>query len=126
VLVTPSRSVINLCYAWRVTVFVDLPAVRPGRLADAVSADDLTEEVRDFRSHLRDARVVPLPDGVRLVLKLDVRSLALLADLVRTEANERPFWSFRLLADPPDAWLEVRGTGRAGDMARAVFGELGT
>jgi hypothetical protein len=115
-----------VCYAWRVTVFVDVSAVRPGRLADALSVDDLTREARDFRDHLRGARVEPLPDGVRLVVRLDVRSLARLADLVRAEANERPFWSFRLLADPPETWLEVRGTGRAGDIARAVFGELGT
>jgi hypothetical protein len=109
-----------------VTVFVDVPAVRPGRLADAVAIDDLTDEVRDFRDHLRGARVETLPDGVRLIVRIDVRALARLADLVRTEANERPFWSFRLLADPPETWLEVRGTGRAGEMARAVFGELGT
>jgi len=109
-----------------VTVFVDVPAVRPGRLADAVSVDDLSDEVRDFRTHLRGARVEPLADGVRLIVRLEVRALARLADLVRAEANERPFWSFRLLADPPETWLEVRGTGRAGDMARAVFGELAT
>jgi hypothetical protein len=109
-----------------VTVFVDVPAVRPGRLADAVAVDDLTEEVRDFRDHLRGARVEPLPEGVRLIVALDVRALARLADLVRAEANERPFWSFRLLADLPEVWLEVRGPGRAGDIARAVFAELAT
>ena len=108
------------------TVFVDLPAVRPGRLSAALMADQMSDELRDFRTLLRGARVEPLPDGIRLVLRLDVRSLARLADLVRSEANERPFWSFRLLADLPEAWLEVTGVGRAGDLARAVFGELGT
>lgn len=106
-------------------MFVDLPAIRPGRLSEGLITGDLGEEVRDFRDLLRGARVEPLPDGVRLVLQLDVPTLARLADLVRAEANERPFWSFRLLADPPEAWLEVTGTGRAGEMARAVFGALG-
>jgi len=107
------------------TVFVDLPAVRPGRLSASLVADDLADDVRDFRDLLRGARVVALPDGVRMVVRLDVRALARLADLVRSAANERPFWSFRLLADPPEAWLEITGDGQAGELARAVFGTLG-
>src|SRR5438105_2526623 len=34
----------------RVNVIVDLPAVRPGRLADGVAAADLAEHVRESRS----------------------------------------------------------------------------
>ena len=74
---------------------------------------------------LRGARAEPLADGVRLVLRLDVRALARLADLVRAAADALPFFGFRLLAEPPACWLEVTGTGRAAEIARTVFGELG-
>ncbi len=75
-------------------VLVDLPPVRPGRLADGV-------------------------------VHMDVRGIARLADLVRGEADALPFFGFRLLAEPPACWLEVTGTGRAAEIARTVFGELG-
>jgi hypothetical protein len=107
-----------------VHVIVDLPAVRPGRLADGLDATDLTEHVRDLRGLVRGARAEPLPGGVRLVLRLDVATIARLADLVRAGADGLPFWSFRLLADPPECRLEVTGTARAGEVARAVFEEL--
>ena len=106
-------------------VIVDLPAVRPGRLAVGVAAADLSEHVRAFHAALHGARAEPLPDGVRLVLRLDVRGIARLADLVRAEADALPFFGFRLLAEPPACWLEVTGAGRGGEIARAVFGELG-
>ena len=106
-------------------VIVDLPPVRPGRLADGVAAADLSEHVRAFHAALHGARAEPLADGVRLVLRLDVRGIARLADLVRAEADALPFFGFRLLAEPPACWLEVTGAGRAGEIARAVFGELG-
>ncbi len=108
-----------------VTVFVDLKAIRPGRLAGGLAAEDLSGHVRELRELLRGATVEPLPAGVRLVLRHDVRTIARLAELVRAEADALPFWSFRVLADPPACWLEVTGTGRAAEMARAVFGELG-
>ena len=104
-------------------VIADLPAVRPGRLADGV---DLAAQVRELLPVLRGARAEQLPDGVRLVLRLDVRAIARLADLVRAEADALPFFGFRLLAEPPACWLEVTGAGRAGEIARALFGELGT
>ena len=106
-------------------VIVDLPPVRPGRLADGVAAADLAEHVREFRAVLRGARAEELPEGVRLVLHMDVRGIARLADLVRGEADALPFFGFRLLAEPPACWLEVTGTGRAAEIARTVFGELG-
>ena len=106
-------------------VIVDLPAVRPGRLAVGVAAADLSEHVRAFHAALHGARAEPLPDGVRLVLRLDVRGIARLADLVRAGADALPFFGFRLLAEPPACWLEVTGAGRGGEIARAVFGELG-
>jgi hypothetical protein len=109
-----------------VNVIVDLPAVRPGRLAGGVATADLAEHVRELRAVLRDARAEPLPAGVRLVLSLDVRGIAGLADLVRAEADALPFFDFRVLADPPVCWLEVTGTGRAAELARTVFGKLGT
>ncbi|HUE30000.1 MAG TPA: hypothetical protein VMR79_03955 [Verrucomicrobiae bacterium] len=107
------------------TVIVDLPAVRPGRLADGVAAADLAEHVRELRAVLRGARAEPLPEGVRLVVSMDVRGVARLADLVRAEADALPFFGFRVLADPPACWLEVTGTGRAAVIARTVFGPLG-
>jgi hypothetical protein len=108
-----------------VNVVVDLPAVRSARLADGLAAEDLTEHVRELRQLLRAAHPEPLRDGVRLALRLDVGAIARLADLVRAEADAFPFWSFRLLADPPECRLEVTGAARAGDLACAVFGELG-
>jgi hypothetical protein len=108
-----------------VTVVVDLPAVRPARLASALVADDLAARVRGLRDLLRGATVEPVPGGVRLDLRLDVRGLAALADLVRAEAAALPFFTFRLLADPPRCRLEVTGEGQAGALARALFGELG-
>lgn len=107
------------------TVLVDLRAVRPARLAERVAAPTLAERVRAFRALVRGAVVEPLPAGVRLVLRHDLRTIARLADLVRAEADLLPFWSFRLLADPPACWLEVTGAGRAGPLAEAVFTELG-
>ena len=107
------------------TVIVDLPAVRPARLAESVAAEDLSEHVRAFRALVRGARREPLPDGLRLVLALDLREIAALADLVRAEADTMPYWRFRLLADAPACWLEVTGEGSAGALAHAVFRELG-
>ena len=107
-----------------VHVIVDLPAVRPARLAERVTVDELMEHVRDFRELLRGARREPLHGGVRLALRLHVRAIARLADLVRAEADVFPFWRFRLLAEPPECVLEVGGEGRAGELAQAVFGEL--
>jgi hypothetical protein len=107
------------------TVLVDLPAVRPARLADTLAAEDLTEHVREFRRYLRNARAEPLAEGVRLVVTLDLRAIAAFADLVRSEADTLPYFHFRVLADPPECWLEVTGQGRAGDVARALFGEMG-
>ena len=106
-------------------VVVDLLAVRPARLADHVGQDALEEHVRALRDLVRGAVAEPLPDGVRLVLRHDVATIARLADVVRSEADSFPFWRFRLLADPPACWLEVTGTGRAGELARTVFGALG-
>jgi hypothetical protein len=109
-----------------VTVVVDMPAVRPGRLAARLPAEATTEPVRALRAFLRGARVTDIAEGVRLAVALDVLDIARLADEIRTLANEWPFLSFRLLAEPPECALEVTGTGAAGGMARAVFGELGT
>jgi hypothetical protein len=106
------------------TEIVHFRAIRPARLAERVPLDDLTAHVRDFHAVLRSARVEPLPGGVRLVLALDPHAIARLADVVRGGADALPFWTFRLLADPPACWLEVSGAGRAGVLARAVFEEL--
>ena len=105
-------------------VVVDLRAVRPARLAEALVLADLTADVRELREQLRGARIEPLPRGVALDFDLDVAEIAQLADAVRAEADAHPFWSFRLLADPPACRLEVTGDGRAGELARAVFGEI--
>jgi hypothetical protein len=105
-------------------VIVDLRAVRPARLAEGIAGTDLGAHVRDFRELLRGARAEALADGVRLVLHLDLEALARLTDLVRAEADTLPFWSFRLLADPPVCWLEVTGRGQAGEIARAMFAAL--
>ena len=104
-------------------VIVDLPAVRPGRFAGGLDAADLAGPVGELRAELRGARAEQLADGVRLVLRLDVRAIACLADLVRADADLLPFFGFRLLADPPACWLEVTGAGRAGEIVRAAFGE---
>jgi hypothetical protein len=108
-----------------VTVLVDLPAARPGRLAQALAATGLGAATGDFQTFLRGARTEPLPDGIRLRVQLDLRTIARLADLVRVEADGLAFWSFRVLADPPECWLEVTGAGDAGALARTVFGALG-
>ena len=109
------------------TVLVDLPAVRPGRLAERVSAEGAAEPVRALRAYLRGAAVAELPDGVRLRVRLDdTMDIARLADEIRSLANEWPFLSFRMITDPPEVALEVTGTGAAAGMARTVFAELGT
>ena len=106
-------------------MFVDLPAVRPGRRADTRAAANLEAEVRALRDLVRGARVEPLPAGVRLVVRRDIEAIARLAEVVRADADALPFWSFRLLADPPLCWLEVTGTGPAAALARAVFATEG-
>lgn len=108
------------------TVVVDLPAVRPARLAATLAVEDFSEHVRAFRALVRGARREDLPDGIRLVLALDLPRIAALAELVRAEADAMPYWRFRVLADPPACWLEVTGDGAAGDLARAVLRELAT
>jgi hypothetical protein len=108
-----------------VNVIVNLPAVRPGRLAATLKDDTLEQTVRELRLWLRGAGREPITDGMRLRLQLDVRDIAALADQVRALADAWPFLTFRLLADPPECWLEVTGPGRAGAIARAVFGEVG-
>jgi hypothetical protein len=109
-----------------VAVLIDLPAVRPGRLAERVSAAGAAEPVRALRSYLRGAAVSEITDGVRLRFRLEVMDIARLADEIRSLANEWPFLSFLMSTDPPDCTLDVTGTGAAAEMARAVFGELGT
>lgn len=113
-----------MCYKRGVNVVVNLPAVRPARLAATVADGALAEDVRDLLPFLRGAHHERIPDGVRLVLGLDPMRLAELADLVRGMADERPFWTFRLLEDLPTCWLEVTGTDQAGALACAVFGAL--
>jgi hypothetical protein len=108
-----------------VETIVNLPAVRPGRLAAKLLSASLLDETRELRPLLRGARTEELPEGLRLVLRLDVRTLAQLAEVIRDLADHWPFLSFRLLASPPACWLEVEGTGEATAVARAVFGELG-
>ncbi len=107
------------------TVLVDLPAVRPGRLASRVSAEAATEPVRALRTYLRGASVSEIPDGVRMRVALPTLDIAGLADEIRGLANQWPFLSFRLLTDPPECMLDVTGTGAAIGMARTVFAELG-
>jgi hypothetical protein len=107
-----------------VTVLVDMPAVRPGRLARSLVKRDLSDEIRDFRSHLRGARCESIEGGVRLEFALDVETLAQFAELVRAEADTLPFFTFRLLADAPRCRLEVTGTGPAAAAARAMFREI--
>jgi len=108
------------------TVLVDLPAVRPGRLAERVSAEAAAEPVRALRAYLRGAEVDEIEDGVRLRLRIEAAiDIARLADEIRTLANEWPFLSFFMVTDPPDCALHVTGTGAAAGMARTVFAELG-
>lgn len=102
-----------------------MPAVRPGRFAERVSAEGATEPVRTLRTYLRGATVTTIPAGVRLRLRLEVLDMAQLAAEIRSLANEWPFLSFLLTAEPPECTLEVTGTGAAAGMARAVFAELG-
>lgn len=105
-------------------VIVDLPAVRPGRLARTLADGPLPEEGRALRSYLRGAHTEDLPRGVRLAFTLELVDLATFAQLVRQLADRWPFLSFRLAIEPPHCRLEVEGTGAAGDVARAVFREL--
>ena len=105
-------------------VIVDLPAVRPGRLARVLGDLPLPDEARAMRPYLRGARAEDVPAGVRLVFVLEVIDLAALAQLVRALADRWPFLSFRLAAEPPRCRLDVEGNGDAADVARAVFREL--
>jgi hypothetical protein len=108
------------------TVLVDLPAVRPGRLAERVSAEAAAEPVRALRAYLRGADVGEIEDGVRLRFRIDAAiDIARLADEIRGLANEWPFLSFFMVTDPPECVLDVTGTGAAAGMARTVFAELG-
>ena len=107
--------------AMDVTLLVDMPAVRPGRLARSLARRDLSEEVRELRGHLRGARCETIDGGVCLEFTLDVETLALFAELIRAEADTLPFFTFRLLADPPQCRLEVTGTGPAVAAARTMF-----
>jgi hypothetical protein len=107
-----------------VTLLVDMPAMRPGRLARSLATRDLSDEVRELRAHLRGARCEPIAGGLRLDFTLDMGTLALFAELVRAEADTLPFFTFRLLADPPRCRLEVTGAGPAAVAARAMFAGL--
>jgi hypothetical protein len=108
-----------------VTVLVNLRAVRPGRLAERVSAEGAAEPVRALRTYLRGATVVEVDGGVRLRFQLDdTMDIARLADEIRALADEWPFLSFFMATDPPECTLDVTGTGAAIGMARAVFAEL--
>jgi hypothetical protein len=107
-----------------VHVVVDLPAVRPGRLAVRLLHAPLHEAARDLRRHLRGASTRLVDDGIDLETSLDMLALAELADVIRSLANEWPWLGFRMLADPPACRLEVRGVGPAGAVAQTVFEEL--
>jgi hypothetical protein len=107
-----------------VDLLVDMPAVRPGRLARSRVKRDLSEDVRELRGHLRGARCESIDGGVRLEFSLDVETLAMFAELVRAEADTLPFFTFRLMADPPRCRLEVTGTGPAAAAAQAMFREI--
>ena len=105
-------------------VLVDLPAVRAGRYATAVRDDAIAEAVRDLRPYLRGAVSHPLPDGIQLAVALDDLTIAGLADEIRGLGGIWPFLHLRLLAEPPDCTLEVRGQSEAVAFARVVFGEI--
>jgi hypothetical protein len=105
-------------------VIVDLPAVRPGRLARTLADEPLPEEGHALRPYLRGAQVEFLPRGVRLAFALELVDLATLAQLVRQLADRWPFLSFRLATEPPRCRLDVEGMDAAADVARAVFREL--
>ena len=112
-------------YSRGMTVLVDLPAVRPGRLAERVSAEAATEPVRALRTYLRGADVAEIDAGVRLRFRLEsALDIARLADEIRALANEWPFLSFLMVTDPPECALDVTGSGAAVGMARTVFAEL--
>ena len=104
---------------------VDLPAVRPGRLARTLADDPLADEARELRPYLRGAHAEDLAHGVRLAFDLQPIDLARFAQLVRQLADRWPFLSFRLSAAPPRCRLDVEGTDAAAGVARAVFRELG-
>jgi hypothetical protein len=106
-------------------VIVDLPAVRPGRLARSLGDVPLADEARELRTYLRGAQAEDLPHGVRLAFQLDLVDLAAFAQLVRQLADRWPFLGFRLAVEPPDCRLDVEGRDGAADVARAVFRELG-
>jgi hypothetical protein len=108
-----------------VDVIVDLPAVRPARLARTLIDEPLADEARQLRAYVRGARAADLPGGVRLAFELEPIELAALAHLVRQLADRWPFLSFRLSAAPPLCHLEVSGRDGAVEVARAVFRELG-
>jgi hypothetical protein len=108
-----------------VDVIVDLPAVRPARLARTLVDAPLADEARELRPFVRGARAADLPEGIRLAFELEPIQLATLAHLVRQLADRWPFLSFRLTAAPPLCHLEVEGRDGAGALARAVFRELG-
>ncbi len=108
-----------------VTVLVDMPAVRPGRLAERVSVEGAAEPARALRTYLRGAVVSEIPNGVRLRFHLEAMDIARLADEIRSLADEWPFLSFLMVTDPPACALDVTGTGAAAGMARAVFAEIG-
>ena len=108
-----------------VNVIVDLPAVRPARLAQALVDEPLADEARGLRPYLRGARAADLPGGVRLAFELEPVQLATFAHLVRQLADRWPFLSFRLTAAPPRCHLDVHGRDGAVEVARAIFRELG-
>jgi hypothetical protein len=105
-------------------VIVDLPAVRPARFARTLADGSLPPEARALRPYLCGAAAEDLPDGVRLLVRLEVTDLAAFAQSVRHLADRWPFLGFRLLAAPPHCRLEVLGAGGAAAVARAVFREL--
>jgi hypothetical protein len=108
-----------------VDVIVDLPAVRPGRLARTLADEPLADEARELRPFLRGAEAEDLPQGIRLTFGLELVDLATFAQLVRQLADRWPFLGFRLSAEAPRCRLDVEGAGAAAAVARAVFRELG-
>jgi hypothetical protein len=108
-----------------VDLIVDLPAVRPARLARTLVDEPLADEARELRAYLRSARATDLPGGIRLAFELEPVQLAALAHVVRRLADRWPFLSFRLAAALPHCRLDIEGNDAAADVARAVFRELG-